>query len=263
MNPSPIFDASKTIKVIYVKGYENSLGNISLGSVFVQDTNDWFRNERIYSILSVSNGHNFNVSQGLLSTSDRLSPGFYTIRINVTKPNVPSSAIGIINLEVQSIDSEYVRQATTIRIQGKRKFIVDKIKNVIILLFVGKSSETLINPTFDYLNKIRQALASILSVNIDSILILAIRPVCQYYTLSEPPKSFEMKENEALTDVIFYSFSCNKFIVEHILNNNLIKFQSDFQINVIAIGPNLYHDYYCPQGKKNFVFIEKFFTFFL
>jgi hypothetical protein len=48
-----------------------------------------------------------------------LKPGFYTIQIDVTKPNVPSSALSTINLEIMSVDSEYVRQAITIRIQGK------------------------------------------------------------------------------------------------------------------------------------------------
>jgi hypothetical protein len=119
LRPYPISNGMKTIKIIYVNGYENSLHNVDLGSIYVNDLNDWFRSDRDYSIRYVSNGQIFNVSQGLLSTSQPLHPGFYTIHVDVTKPNVPSTALSTINLEVMTVDSEYVRQATTIRIQGK------------------------------------------------------------------------------------------------------------------------------------------------
>jgi len=119
LNIYPISDGSKTIKVIYIDGYQNSLRNVDLGSIYVKDVNDWFRINRTYSIRDVSNRQTFSISQGLLRTSEILYPGFYTIRVDVTKPNVPSMALSTIHLEVMSVDSEYVRQASTIRIQGK------------------------------------------------------------------------------------------------------------------------------------------------
>ena len=114
----PIYDGDKTIKVIYINGYQNSLRNINLGSIYVNDLYDCVRDNRIYPEILVSNGQIFNVSQGFLSTPEVLNPGSSTIRVNVTKPTI-SSAWSIINLEVESVDSEYVRQASTIRIQGK------------------------------------------------------------------------------------------------------------------------------------------------
>jgi len=131
LNTYPISNGLKTIKVIYVNGYENSLHNVNLGSIYVNDLNDWFRSDRNYLIRDVSNRQIFNVSQGLLSTSTPLYPGSYTIYVDVTKPNVPSTALSTIILEVMSVDSEYVRQATTIRIQGKIKF--EFISNFIFL----------------------------------------------------------------------------------------------------------------------------------
>ena len=115
---SPISDGYKTISVIYVNGYINSLINVPLGSVYVNDIDDWFRASRTYSIRDVSNGQKFSAAQGLLSTSNALYPGSYTVHVDVTKPNVPSSALATIDLGVTSVDSEYVRQAATIRIQG-------------------------------------------------------------------------------------------------------------------------------------------------
>lgn len=119
LNTYPISDGSKTIKILYVNGYENSIRNINLGSIYVHDLNDWFRADRIYSITDVNNQQIFSISEGFLRTSQGLQPGFYTINVDVTKPNVSSRALSTINLEVMSIDSESVRQATTIRIQGK------------------------------------------------------------------------------------------------------------------------------------------------
>ncbi len=117
-NIYPISDGSKTIKVIYVKDYQNSLRDVDLGSIYVQDLNDWYRADRTYSIRSVSNEQSFNILQGFLRTSNVLHPGFSTILVDVTKPT-GSSALSTIHLEVESIDSEYVRNALTIRIQGK------------------------------------------------------------------------------------------------------------------------------------------------
>jgi len=97
----------------------NSLRNVSLGSVFVNDLDDWFHTMKIYSIRNVSNGQTFHASQGLLSTSQPLYPGSYTVHVDVTKPNVPSTALSTINIKVTSVDTEYVRQGVTIRIQGK------------------------------------------------------------------------------------------------------------------------------------------------
>ncbi|CAF4221106.1 unnamed protein product, partial [Rotaria magnacalcarata] len=115
----PISNGSKTIKVIYVNSYQNSLLNIDLGSVYVNDLNDWYRADRLYSIRRVSRGQIFNVSNGILSTAETLEPGSYTIDVDVTKPNIESSASSRIQLDVETINSEHVRQASTIRIQGK------------------------------------------------------------------------------------------------------------------------------------------------
>jgi hypothetical protein len=116
---SPISDGYKTISVIYVNGYINSLDNVPLGSVYVNNPDDWFRALNTYTIRDVSNGQTFSAAQGLLSTSVPLYPGSYTVHVDVTKPNVPSSALATIDIGVTSVDSEYVRRAATIRIQGK------------------------------------------------------------------------------------------------------------------------------------------------
>ncbi|CAF4643733.1 unnamed protein product, partial [Rotaria magnacalcarata] len=80
---------------------------------------DWYRADRLYSIRRVSRGQIFNVSNGILSTAETLEPGSYTIDVDVTKPNIESSASSRIQLDVETINSEHVRQASTIRIQGK------------------------------------------------------------------------------------------------------------------------------------------------
>ncbi len=103
---------------LYVNGYQNSLRNINLGSIYVNDVYDCVRDNRIYPERLINNGQTFITAPGFLSTPEALNPGASTIRVNVTKPNI-SSAWSIINLDVESIDSEYVRQAATIRIQGK------------------------------------------------------------------------------------------------------------------------------------------------
>jgi hypothetical protein len=119
-NTYPISDGFKTINIIYVDGYINSLRDISLGTVFVNDLDDWFHVNRTYIIRDVSNGQIFNVSQGLLRTSEALYPGSYKIRTSVTKPGVSSTALSTIDLSVTSVDSESVRLASTIRIRGKK-----------------------------------------------------------------------------------------------------------------------------------------------
>ncbi|CAF0991670.1 unnamed protein product [Rotaria sp. Silwood1] len=230
LNIYPISNASKTIKIIYVNDYQNSLRNIDLGSIYVNDLNDWFHSNRIYSVRYVSNGQIFNVSNGFLRTSEALYPGSYTIHVEVTKPNVKLSAFSKIYLEVETINSEYVREASTIRIQGEYP-------------------ETLIDPTLGYpLNKLQNALVSLLSVTINSIKILAIRPVFQYRSSYYPPKTFELDKNETLIDVIFYVPNFNKFEVEYILNANLNLFESRFKIKAIASGPNPCNNYVCPTG---------------
>jgi hypothetical protein len=114
LNEYKISDGLKTINIIYVNGYMNSIRNISLGSVFVNDLDDWFVSNRTYS----TTGDTINVSGGMLSTSQAFYPGLYTIRVNVMKTYGLSTAVSTININVKSIDSEYVRQAATIRIQG-------------------------------------------------------------------------------------------------------------------------------------------------
>lgn len=125
-NIYPISNGSKTIKAIYVNNYQNSLRNIDLGSIYVHDLNDWYRTDRTYSIRNVSNEQIFNVSNGILTTSQPLNPGIYTVDVDVTKPNIKSSAYSRIQLEVDTVDSEYVRQASTVRIQGKNNFLTYK-----------------------------------------------------------------------------------------------------------------------------------------
>lgn len=154
----------------------------------------------------------------------------YTIHIDVTKPNVSPSALSTINLEVINVESEYIRQATTIRIQGEYP-------------------ETIIDPAFNLLNKLRYALASLLSVNSYSIIILSIRPVFQYRSPYDLLQTFDIQKNQALTDVVFYIPGSNKISIERILNENLSKFMTNFQLKVIAVGSKLYNKYICPIGK--------------
>ena len=89
-----------------------------MDSIYVNDLDDWFRADRTYAIRNVSREHPFSTSQGWLSTLEGLYPGSYTIQVDVTKPNVPSTAVSTIHVEVTSVDSEDVREAATIRIQG-------------------------------------------------------------------------------------------------------------------------------------------------
>ena len=118
LNDYKLSDGLKTIDIIYVDGYMNSIKNISLGSVFVHDLDDWFHSNRIYSI----NSEIFTVSQGILRTSEVLYPGLYTVYVNVTKMDGLSTALSTMNINIKSIDSESIRQAAVIRIQGKLYF---------------------------------------------------------------------------------------------------------------------------------------------
>jgi len=227
---SPISNGYKTITVIYVNGYINSLLNVPLGSIYVNDLNDWFRTSRTYSITSVSNGQIFSASQGLLSTSSPLYPGTYTIQVTVTKPIASSTAVSTISLGVTSVDSEYVRQAATIRIQGEYP-------------------DTLIDPSLgNRLNILINALASFLLVTTDSITILSIRSVYQYRSPYYTPLPFDQAKQQALTDVIFYVSSLNKNDIENTLNTNLAQFSSRFGIIANASGPNPCNNYVCLTG---------------
>jgi hypothetical protein len=120
-NTYPIYDGYKTINVIYVNGYQNSLRDVDLGSIYVKDLNDWYRAKRTYLLRKEKDGDKFDISQEFLRTSSTLDPGSYTARVDVTKsgPELPNTALSTIDVQVESVDSEYVRQASTIRIQGK------------------------------------------------------------------------------------------------------------------------------------------------
>ncbi|CAF3869414.1 unnamed protein product [Adineta steineri] len=230
LNAYPISDGYKTINIVYVNGYINSLRNVQLGSVYVMDLDDWFRASRTYSVRDVSNGQTFSASQGYLSTSDLLYPGSITVHVTVTKPNVPSTALGTMDLAITSVDSELVRQAATIRIQGEYP-------------------ETLIDPSLgNRLGTLRNALASILLVTVDSVKILAIRSVYQYRSPYYPPLPFDQAKAQALTDVMFYVSSLNRYDIENTLNNNLAKFSSSYGITANASGPNPCTNYVCPLG---------------
>lgn len=118
LTPTPITDGYKIIKALYVNGYTNSLSNVPLGSVYVNDMDDWFRADRTYSVRSVGTGQ-FITRNGFLIANSSLYAGSYTIAVDVAKPVAGSTATGTVELQVTNIDSEYVRQAATIRIQGK------------------------------------------------------------------------------------------------------------------------------------------------
>jgi hypothetical protein len=230
ISTSPISAGLKTMTVIYVNGYMNSLRNVPLGSIFVNDVDDWDRASRTYSVQSVSNGQSFSATGGFLSTPAALYPGTYTINVLVTKPIASSTATSTTNLGVTSVDSEYVRQAATIRIQGEYP-------------------ETLIDPSLgNRLGTLRSALASFLLVTADSITVLAIRSVFQYRSPLYPPLPFDQAKQQALTDVIFYVPSLNKNDIENTLNNNLGLFASRFGITANASGPNPCSNYVCPLG---------------
>ena len=227
---TPISDGYKTINVIYVNGYMNSLRNVPLGSIYVQDLDDWFRADRVYAFRDATNGLTFNTVNGLLSTSDALYPGTTTVRVDVTKPIASSTALSTTELGVTSIDSEYVRKAATIRIQGE-------------------TPETLIDPTLgNRLNVLRNALASILSIGSNTITILAVRPVYQYRSPYFPPLPFAQAKQQALTDVVFSIPSLEKSYIENLVNENLASFSSRFGIIANASGPNPCSGYVCPQG---------------
>ncbi|CAF1538150.1 unnamed protein product, partial [Rotaria sordida] len=230
LNTYPISDGFKTINILYVNGYMNSLRNVPLGSVYVNDLDDWFRTSRTYSIRDVSNGQLFSASQGFLSTPEALYPGSYTIHVDVTKPIASSTALSTIDLSVTGVDSEFVREAATIRIQGEYP-------------------ETLIDLSLgNRLNILRNALASFLLVTTDSIIILAIRPVYQYRSLYYPPLPFNQAKKQALTDVIFYVPSLKRNDIENTLNMNLPLFLSRYDIIANASGPNPCTNYICPTN---------------
>ncbi|CAF1461191.1 unnamed protein product, partial [Rotaria sordida] len=230
LNTYPISDGFKTINILYVNGYMNSLRNVPLGSVYVNDLDDWFRTSRTYSIRDVSNGQLFSASQGFLSTPEALYPGSYTIHVDVTKPIASSTALSTIDLSVTGVDSEFVREAATIRIQGEYP-------------------ETLIDPSLgNRLNTLRNALASFLLVTADSITILAIRPVYQYRSLYYPPLPFNEAKKQALTDVIFYVSSLKRNDIENTLNMNLPLFLPRYDIIANASGPNPCTNYICPTN---------------
>ncbi|CAF0857241.1 unnamed protein product [Adineta ricciae] len=230
LNNYPISNGYKTVTVIYANGYINSLINVPLGSVFVNDPDDWYIASRSYSVRSASNGQTFTINQGYLRTSSPLYPGSATVLVDVTKSNVPSSAVGTMEVGVQSVDSEWVRQAATIRIQGEYP-------------------ETLIDPALgNRLNVLRNALASILLVTADSITILAIRPVFQYRSPYYPPLPFDQAKQQALTDIVFYIPSLAKSDIENSINTNIARFASLYGIIVNASGPNPCSNYACLSG---------------
>ncbi|CAF1053785.1 unnamed protein product [Adineta ricciae] len=230
LNSYPISNGYKTVTVIYVNGYINSLINVPLGSVYINDPDDWYIGSRSYSVRSAGNGQTFTVDQGYLVTSSPLYPGSATVLVDVTKSNVPSSAVGTMEVGVQSVDPEWVRQAATIRIQGEYP-------------------ETLIDPTLgNRLNVLRNALASILFVTADSITILAIRPVFQYRSPYYPPLPFDQAKQQALTDVVFYIPSLAKSDIENSVNTNIARFASLYGIIVSASGPNPCSNYVCSSG---------------
>ena len=230
LSATPISDGSKTINVIYVDGYIHSLQNVALGSIYVNDFDDWFRTSRTYSVRDASNGLTFSATNGWLSTSNALYSGTATIHIDVTKPIASSTALSTIYLTVSSVDREYVRKAANIRIQGEYP-------------------ETLIDPSLgNRLNTLLNALASILSVSTNSITILTIRSVNQYRNPYYPPLPYDQAKQQALTDVVFYVSSLEKQSIETTLNTNLALFSSKFGITANASGPNPCLNYFCPTG---------------
>ncbi|CAF4431951.1 unnamed protein product, partial [Adineta steineri] len=82
--------------------------------------------------------------------------------------------------------------------------------------------ETLIDPSLgNRLGTLRNALASILLVTVDSVKILAIRSVYQYRSPYYPPLPFDQAKAQALTDVMFSVSSLNRYDIENTLNNTL------------------------------------------
>ncbi|CAF1594015.1 unnamed protein product, partial [Didymodactylos carnosus] len=226
-------DGYKIISVLYVNGYNNALTNQALGSIYVNDLDDWSRATNSYQVISstagtfTANGSGLN---GYLAASSTLYPGSYTVQTRVVKNSF--TATGTVDLDVQSVDSEFVRQAATIRIQGEYP-------------------ESLIDPTFGRrTNKLRSALAQILIVTVDTIQILTIRsaPSTQIMNPLLPPLPFDQQKQQALTDVIFYVPNMAKELIENTLNTNLALFLSRYGIRATASGPNPCTNYGCPTG---------------
>ncbi|CAF1399455.1 unnamed protein product [Rotaria sp. Silwood1] len=114
---------------------------------------------------------------------------------------------------------------------------------------MGKYPETLVDPSLgNRLNTLRNALASFLLVTVESIVILAIRPVYQYRSPYYPPLSWNEAKQQALTDVIFYVPSLQKNDIENTLNTNLPLFSSRYGIIANASGPNPCTNYVCSTG---------------
>jgi hypothetical protein len=226
---SPISNGLKTINVVYVNGYGNSLINVPLGSVFVNDADEWFRANRVYT---VRDRQTFSAAQGLLSTSTPLNPGSTTVLVDVTKPIAASSAVGTVDINVANVDSEFVRQAATIRISGD-------------------TPQTLLDPTLgNRLNAFRNALAEFLLVTPASIVVLAIRAVNQYRHPIFAPLPLDQARQQAQTDVVFYVPGQNRYEIENTLNSRLGQFASRYGVTAVASGPNPCTDYRCPTGKR-------------
>ncbi|CAF4220900.1 unnamed protein product, partial [Rotaria sordida] len=133
-------------------------------------------------------------------------------------------------MEVAEIDIESIREAATIRIQGE-------------------TPETLVDLSFgNRLDRLREVLASILTVSIDSIRLLTIRSVPQYRHPIYPPLSFDEAKRTALTDVIFSVLSSTRDVIENTVNNNLPQLTSRSGLTVNATGPNPCRNYVCPSG---------------
>ena len=129
------------------------------------------------------------------------------------------------------------------------------LNNLQSILVLGEYPETLIDPTLgNRLNTLRSALASFLLVTVDSIVVLAIRPVFQYRSSYYPPLPLNVAKQQALTDVIFYVPSLNKNDIENTLHANLGSFSSSYGIIAHASGPNPCTNYVCPTGRIEFFF---------
>ena len=61
----------------------------------------------------------------------------------------------------------------------------------------------------------------------------------------------DQAKQQALTDVVFYVPSLNKFDIENTLNTNLAQFAARYGITANASGPNPCNNYVCPTGKNN------------
>ena len=226
----PISDATKDIHIIYANGYEKSFKNIDLGSVFVRDSNDWFQANRIYSIRDESHRESFDIVNGQLRIKNYAFSDRYVINVDVEKQPGGSKAVSTINIIFDAVDGDIVRHATTIRIQGEYP-------------------ETLIDQNLGYpINKLRSALATVLSVHIDLIHILCIRSVHQYQILYQPSITLELAKTVALTDVIFDVSTLSRLIISDTLQARLNQLKDLSSINVIAVEPDPCTNYACPLG---------------